>query len=114
MTLELPMADLLFKLFDLLLGGLITKWREKRAIVAEFETLRRHVVYETIMNNIPVKLNHLRSFLIAKGLVERPGIREFYSKWLTNPIVVMGVAAVNVYSREALEELRGDLSGLQL
>lgn len=107
------MTDLLFKLFDLLLGGLLTKWRERKTLVSEFETLKRHVVYETIVNNIPIKLNHLRSFLIEKGLVERPGIREFFSKWLTNPIVVVGVAAV-IYSRDALEELRRDLSGLQL
>lgn len=108
------MTELLFKLFDLLLGGLMTKWRDRRAVVAELETLKRHVVYETLMNNVPVKLNNLRSFLIEKGLVERPGFREFYSKWLTNPIVVTGIPAVNVCSRDALEELRGELNGLQL
>jgi hypothetical protein len=107
------MTDFLLKLLDLLLCGLLTKRRERKVLVSEFEALKRHVAYETILHNIPVKLSHLRSFLIAKGLVERPGVREFFSKWLTNPFVVSG-AAVNVYSREDVEALRRDLSDLQL
>jgi hypothetical protein len=108
------MHELLFKLFDLLLGGLLERRRERKALIQQFEALKRRVLYIGIVNDLPVELNKLRTFIIEKGLMESPGINEFFSKWLTNPMVVTGTAALNVFSKEALEELQGELYALQL
>lgn len=108
------MTELLIKLIDLLFNDIITRRRERKFTSAEFEALKREVLYEMIMNNVPAKLKQVRSFLIAKGLVEHAGFNEFYSKWLTDPIVEMGIPVANAYSMEKLNELRKELGGLQL
>ena len=87
------MYEILFKLLDLLLGGLLDKWREKKALGKEFEVLKRRVLYAGLVKDLPVELHKLRTFFIEKGLVERPDVMEFFSKWLTDPLVVTGTAA---------------------
>lgn len=108
------MSELLFKLFDLLLGGLLEKRRERKALVQEFEALKRRVLYVGLVNDLPVELHKLRIFFIEKGLMELPGVGEFFSNWLTDPLVVMGTAAVNAFSKEAIEKLQEQLDALQL
>jgi hypothetical protein len=87
---------------------------EKRLIAEQFNAIRRNILYINIVNDFPVALHKLRVFLIERGLVEQPGVGEFFSKWLTHPLVVMGKPAVNVFSHEAINELRGELDALRL
>lgn len=108
------MSELLFKLFDLLLGGLLEKQRERKAIVQEFETLKRRVLYVGLMNDLPVELHKLREFFIEKGLVESTGVREFFSNWLTKPVVVTGTPVANAFSKEAIEKIQEQLYALQI
>ena len=86
----------------------------RRSVIEQFNALKRQVLYVSIVNELPVELNRLRAFLIEKGLVEETGVREFFAKWLANPVVIMGIAAVNVFSNEGIEELRSELDALQL
>jgi len=108
------MYEILFKLFDLSLGGFLERRRQKKVLVHEFEALKRRILYGGIVNDLPVELNKLRTFIIEKGLMESPGINEFFSKWLTNPVVVTGTAALNVFSNETLGELQVELHAWQL
>jgi hypothetical protein len=108
------MSEILFKLFDLLLGGFLEKRREKKALVQEFESLKMRVLYMGLVNDLPVELRKLRVFFIERGLVESPSVREFFSNWLTNPVVVTGTAALNAFSKEAIEKLQEQLDALQL
>lgn len=108
------MYEILFKLFDLLLGGLLEKRRERKALVQEFETLKRRVLYVGINNDLPVELHKLRAFFIERGLVESPSVREFYSNWLIIPVVVIGTASLNVFSKDAIEKLQKQLNALQI
>jgi len=108
------MSEILFKLFDLLLGGLFERRREKKALVQEFEALKRRIIYVGIINDLPIELHKLRVFLIERGLVESPSVREFFSEWLTNPAVVIGAATLNVFSKEAIERLQEQLDALKL
>lgn len=108
------MTDLLLKLFDLLFGGLVKSVGARRALASQFESLKRQVLYESITNNLPVRLHHLRAFLIEHGLVDRPGIQEFFLKWLDDPVVVMGVAAIHLHSKKEVDALREDVVRLRL
>jgi len=96
------------------LDDLLDSDSTRRSVIEQFNALKRQVLYVSIVNDLPVELNKLRAFLIEKGLVEQTGFREFFAKWLTNPVVIMGIAAVNVFSNEAIEELRSELDALQL
>lgn len=80
----------------------------------QFDVLRRNIIYCGITNNIPVDLHKLRAFLIEKGLVDKPEVKRFFDKWLTNPIVVNGTPALNVFTNQAVRELQEELGGLQL
>lgn len=108
------MYEILFKLFDLLLGGLLERWRERKVLIKEFEALKRRILYVGVVNDLPVELGRLRAFIIENELMESPDINEFFSKWLTNPMVITGTAALNVLSKEAIEELQGQLNALHL
>jgi len=108
------MSEILFKLFDLILGGLLEKRRERKAIVQEFEIIKRRVIYVGLNNDLPVELHKLRVFFIERGLVESPGVRVFFSNWLTNPVVVSGAVALNAFSKEAIESLCEQLDTLQI
>lgn len=108
------MFEILFKLFDLLLGGWLSKRREKKALVQEFEALKRDLLYNNIANYFPGKLLELRKFLIAKGLEERPGFREFFYKWLQDPWLAMKRGAANAFSARQIEDLRTDVEKLRL
>ncbi len=108
------MTDIVFKLFDLLLGGLLARRRERKALLRQFEAIKRDILYTSIVNDYPVKLHKLRALLIEVNLVGQPTFRAFFSKWLTNPIVVIGRPALNVFSTGAIQELHDDLAALQL
>lgn len=108
------MYEILFKLFDLLLGGFLERRRERKVLLQEFEVLKRRVLYVGIANGLPVELNKLRKFIIEKGLVESPDINEFFSDWLTNPIVVAGTPALNVFSEDAIKQLMSQLAAIRL
>lgn len=108
------MSEILFKLFDSLLGGFLERRREKKALVQEFEALKRRVLYVGLVNDRPVELGKLRNFIIEKGLTASPSINEFFSKWLTNPLVITGTAALNVFSEEDIEDIQRQLDALRL
>jgi hypothetical protein len=82
------MIEILVKLVDALLGGLVSKWRDRKALVSELETLKRRVLYVGVTNNLPVELHRLRSFLINHGLVERPGVQRFLPDGSMRPLLL--------------------------
>lgn len=86
----------------------VPEWR------IQFEALRRNIIYCGISNNLPVHLSELRYFFIETGLIERDVVKAFHDRWLTNIAVAMGIAAVNVFSAEAVAEMKKELSGMQL
>lgn len=108
------MFDFLFKLLDFLLAGVLEKRLEKKAVVSEFETLKRRVLSVSIVNDLPVELHKLRIFFIEKGFAECPGVTEFFSKWLTALPVVEGKSAPNVFSSSDIEKLKEQLYRLRL
>jgi hypothetical protein len=83
-------------------------------LMEQFDALRRNILYCGLANNIPVELHNLRSFFIEKGLIEKPGIGPFCERWLSSPSVITGMAVVNAFSREELNQLMEELNALQL
>ena len=108
------MTEVLFKIADFILGGLLEKWRQRRALRNQFEALKRHILYENLMNNYPAHLARLRQFLLESGLVEKPAFEEFFSRWLKDPIVAAGQPVLGLFSPDQIAELKQELSCLQL
>jgi len=108
------MVELLSKLLDLALGGLLQKRRERKALIREFDALKRRILYVGLINELPVELHKLREFFLEKGLVDVPGFSEFFSNWLMDPLVVTGRSVANPMSREAIVKLQGELDALQI
>jgi hypothetical protein len=99
------------------------EWQKRRtpvvpvnALADELEKLKRHVRHVGIRNNIPVELHNLREFFLAADLVSKPGFSQFFSEWLSEPIVVLGkpVLAPGLYTTEALARLMAELEELRL
>ena len=92
--------------------------RGKRSPGAEFkndfDVLRRNVLFCGITNNIPVELHNLRTFLVDKGLVERPEFRHFFDRWLSSPFVSLGVPVANAFTYDQIRQMEEELRGLQL
>jgi len=106
--------EILSKLLDLVLGGLFQKWRERKALILEFEALKRRVLYVDLINELPVELHKLREFFLEKGLVEAPRFSDFFADWLRDPLVIMGRSVANPMTRENIVRLRDELDALQL
>lgn len=105
---ELSIVGLILKL----LAPFTKRCRERAAVSDQFEELRRSIRYVSITNEYPVELHKLRAFLVKSGLIEEQKFGEFFEKWLTNPVVAIGVSALNVYSNEEREQLVGGLNSL--
>ena len=107
------MTELLLKIADFILGGLLEKWRQRNALSDQFEALKCHVLYENLMNNYPAHLANLRRFLLDSGLVQKPAFEEFFARWLADPIVAAGRPVLGLFSSEQIVELKRELSCLQ-
>ncbi len=107
-------TDVLFKLLDRLLNGYFSKKKENDLLHNRFDSLKRHVIYTTISNDIPSGLKDLRIFIIEKNLIMQPNIKEFFNKWLTDPIIESGINASNVFSKDEIDSLKAELNKLHL
>lgn len=110
-------TDALKKLHDFgksVLADLKAKRSPGAEFKNDFDVLRRNVLFCGVTNNIPVELNKLRTFLIEKGLVERPAFRQFFDRWLSSPFVYLGVPVANAFTYEQLRQMEEELRGLQL
>ena len=72
------MTDILFKIFDLLLGGLISKYKQRAKLKDEFEGMKRRILYAGIVNDLPVLLKEFRDFIIQHNLVEKKPFELFF------------------------------------
>ena len=108
------MTDLLLKALDLLVGGLLEKWRQRKALSGQLEALKRHIFNVSLMNNYPVELAKLRAFLIESGLVDKTQFKEFFQGWLSDQIVAEGRPVLGLLSSEQIAELLEELACLQL
>lgn len=108
--------EIIYKLVDLLLGGIIERRRKRKKIKDEFEALRLEVLTTTVINNYPVVLHKLRRFFINNGLVANPAFEAFFYEWLANPLVESGREALapGMYGNAHLSRLERELRELQL
>lgn len=108
------MIEILTKIFGLWLGGLISRPKERTKLINDFESIKRKIIYASIINDVPVLLKELRDFLVEKDLAENEGFNKFFAKWLNHPLVIQGKSAVNVYSSKEIENLKNELHQLKL
>lgn len=108
------MIELLSKVVDFILGGVLEKRRKKKALSEQFEALKRHVIHENVVNYLPVHLAKLRAFLLDNGLVDKPKFETFFERWLTNPFLRAGRPVGGMFSNDQIVELKRELSCLRL
>jgi hypothetical protein len=108
------MTELLFKVADLILCGLLQKRRERKALSQKLEALKRNVIYENVANMLPVHLAKLRAFLIDSGLVQKPRFEKFLARWLSNPFLPQGRPMLGLFSNDEIAALKRELSCLRL
>ena len=103
------------KILDLLLGGLISKWKKKRGIKEEFEAICRQVLNTRIVNHLPVVLHELRILFIKHDLNKREDFNQFYIHWLSDYTVEQGTEVVlPSMTKKRLETLFKELKQLKL
>jgi len=108
------MTDIGLKVLDFLLGGLLGKWRQRKALSGQLEALKRHILNVSLVNNYPIELAKLRMFLLETGLVEKPQFKVFFQRWLSHPIVADGRPVLGLFSNEQITELHEELARLHL
>jgi hypothetical protein len=104
----------LLELVDLILGGVLEKRRERKALSEQFGALKRRVIYENVANTLPVHLAKLRGLLLDSGLVSEPKFKAFFDRWLTHPYVAKGQPVPGLFSKDQIDELKRELSCLEL
>lgn len=67
------MSEIALKFLDILLGGLLERRREKRALASKFEVLKARILAPGLVNDLPVGLAELRDFIVQNGLMGSPG-----------------------------------------
>lgn len=108
------MIDLFVKILDFLLGGIIGKHKERVSVKNQFELIKRRIIYSGIANELPILLKELREFFIENNLVEKENFGELFSKWLNGPEIMLGIGAVNVFSRDEIMRFKNELGQLKL
>ncbi len=89
--------------------------KAKRRRSDEFEVLRRKILCVATVNDLPIVLHELRRFFIEHGLYDQDRFSEFYSHWLSDPIVEQGESVVSTrYGDERIESLHRELKELSL
>lgn len=106
--------EIVLKILDLVLGGLVEKWRARKKASEELKSIKRKISYIGLINDFPVELHKLRLFLIENNLVEKSGNKEFFEKWLTDPLVVSGISAANAIPKESIQKLLEELNEVRL
>jgi len=85
---------------------------EDSSLRAEFEKLRRRILYVTITNELPGALRDLRTLFIDHGLVDRPHLRPFFDAWLSSPFVSIGAPVPNLLTGQQIRQMNEELRGL--
>jgi hypothetical protein len=62
---------------------------------------------------MPILLNDFRHFILETGLISEQ-IQDFHNKWLTNLMIQSGIPVVNLFSSNEIDELKHELSKIQL
>ena len=100
-----------WKIVSLLIDK-FARWRRHRA---EFDSARRAVLYAGLANERPVRLHELRALMIERGWLDSSAsCQRFFRRWLTHPLVVMGIPALNTHTNTEWAELEQDLGALTL
>lgn len=108
------MTEVLLKVLDFLLGGLIEKWRQRTELSRQLEAHKRHILNVSLANNYPVELAKLRLFMLESGIVEKQQFGVFFDRWLADPIVAEGKTVIGLFTNEQIGELINELSSLKL
>ena len=103
----------LLELVELVLEGLL-EGRRRKALFEQFEALKRHVIYGNLADRLPVHLAKLRGFLLGSGFVNEPKFKAFFDRWPAHPYVANGQPVLGLFSKDQIDELKRELSCLEL
>ena len=89
--------------------------RKDNKVVSALLDLHKRRIRETrIANNYYPELHRLRETFIQHGLAEKSTEnREFFDKWLADPVVEMGWAPAGGWTLERISALHADIEKVQ-
>jgi hypothetical protein len=95
-------------------GQLLSKWNERKHVCALLDLHKRRIRETRITNNYYAELRGLRETFLQHGLAEKNAAnREFFDKWLSDPVVEMGWTPAGGWNVERISALRTDVEKLQ-
>ena len=94
--------------------GVLREGRRRKALSGQFEALKRHVIYENVADKLPVHLAKVRGLLLDSGFVNEPKFKAFFDRWPAHPYVANGQPVLGLFSKDQIDELKRELSCLEL
>jgi hypothetical protein len=95
-------------------GELLSKLKDRKQSRALFDQQKRRIL-ETRMSHIRWgELRKLRDIFLQHGVADKSDTnREFFDKWLTHPVIEMGLTPTGGWTVEQIRELHTDLERVQ-
>ena len=88
--------------------------KENKEVSALLDLHKRRIRETRIANNYYAELHRLRETFIQHGLAEKSnGNREFFDKWLADPVVEMGWTPAGGWTLERISALHADIEKVQ-
>lgn len=92
---------------------LASKWRERKQARNLLDLRKRRIIAARVTNNIYRELRALRDAFLQHGLADRnEANREFFDKWLSDPVVELGWTASGGWTQKRISGLHADLERL--
>lgn len=95
-------------------GALLSKWNERKHVRVLLDLHKRRIRETRITNKYYSELRSLRETFLQYGLAEKNAAnREFFDKWLSDPVVEMGWTPSGGWNSDRIVALRRDIEKLQ-
>lgn len=94
-------------------GEFLSKWNECKQVRALLELHKRRIRETRIANHYYAELRRIRETFLQHGLAEKNATnRQFFDKWLSDPVVEMGWTPAGGWTVERISALRADIEKL--
>jgi hypothetical protein len=96
-------------------GEALSKWKERKQLTALLDQHKLAILAVRMAPNRWAELSRLRDFFLKHGLAKRNAAnKEFFDKWLTDPVVEMGYTPGGGWTLEKIAALNSDVEKLSV
>ena len=92
----------------IVVGFLLSVYRDSlkatARVKADLQSAINQVLFVNLANDYPVAMNNLRRIIVKHvHVLKNKQIPEFYSKWLTNPVLSSNLTISNLYTSSLMQ-----------